>query len=62
MIALAVVHKYQLLTNFSHLDSSSFSVHGQYLTNNLIPSKQEEDSPSESAPITITKGYSRDSF
>ena len=48
------------ITNFSHLDSSSFSVHGKYLTNNLIPSKQEEDSPSEPAPITITKGYSRD--
>jgi transposase len=60
MIALAVVKKYQLLTNFSHLDSSSFSVHGQYLTNNLIPSIQEKDSPSPPAPITITKGYSRD--
>ena len=43
MIALAVVQKYQLLTNFSHLDSSSFSVHGKYLTNNLISSKQEEE-------------------
>lgn len=60
MIALAVVQNYQLLTNFSHLDSSSFSVHGQYLTNKLIPSKQEEEPPSEPAPITITKGYSRD--
>jgi transposase len=59
MIALAVVQKYQLLTNFSHLDSSSFSVHGQYLTNNLIPSKPE-NSTSEPTPITITKGYSRD--
>ncbi len=59
-IALAVVKKYQLLTNFSHLDSSSFSVHGKYLTNNLIPSKPEENPPPEPAPITITKGYSRD--
>ena len=60
MIALSVVQQYQLLTNFSHLDSSSFSVHGQYLTNNLIPSKQEEEKTIEPAPITITKGYSRD--
>ncbi len=60
MIALAVVKKYQLLTNFSHLDSSSFSVHGQYLTNNLIPSIQQEEKTIEPAPITITKGYSRD--
>lgn len=59
-IALSVVQKYQLLTSFSHLDSSSFSVHGQYLTNNLIPSIQKKDSPSPPAPITITKGYSRD--
>lgn len=60
MIALAVVKKYQLLTNFSHLDSSSFSVHGKYLINNLISSKQEEEKSEEPAPITITKGYSRD--
>ncbi len=38
MIALAIVEKYQLSTNFSHLDSSSFSVHGKYLINNLISS------------------------
>ena len=60
MIALAVVQKYQLLTDFSHLDSSSFSLHGKYLTNNLILSKQEEVSTEKPVPITITKGYSRD--
>ncbi len=63
MIALSVVQNYQLLTNFSHLDSSSFSVHGKYLINNLISSKQEEkeeEKSEEPAPITITKGYSRD--
>ena len=59
-IALAVVKKYGLLTKYSHLDSSSFSVHGKYLTNNLIPEKTEESSEVEPAPITITKGYSRD--
>ncbi|MDJ0843883.1 MAG: IS1634 family transposase [Crocosphaera sp.] len=60
MIALSVVQNYQLLTNFSHLDSSSFSVQGKYLINNLISSKQEEEKSEEPAPITITKGYSRD--
>ena len=60
MIALAVVQNYQLLTNFSHLDSSSFSVHGKYLINNLISSQQEEEKSEEPAPITITNGYSRD--
>ncbi len=63
IIALSVVQNYQLLTNFSHLDSSSFSVHGKYLINNLISSKQEEkeeEKSEEPAPITITKGYSRD--
>ena len=63
-VALSVVQNYQLLTNFSHLDSSSFSVHGKYLINNLISSKleveQEEEKSEEPAPITITKGYSRD--
>jgi hypothetical protein len=34
-IALAVVKKYQILTNFSHLDSSLFSVQGKYLDKNL---------------------------
>ena len=66
MITLSVVQNYQLLTNFSHLDSSSFSVHGKYLINNLISSKEEEkeeeseEESEEPAPITITKGYSRD--
>ncbi len=60
IIALAVVENYKLLTNFSHLDSSSFSVHGKYLINNLISSKQEKEKSEEPAPITITKGYSRD--
>ena len=64
IIALSVVHNYHLLTNFSHLDSSSFSVHGKYLINNLISSKQdkeqEEEKSEEPVPITITKGYSRD--
>jgi transposase len=59
-IALAVVKTYQILTNFSHLDSSSFSVHGKYLDKNLMTDKKQENGEAEPAPITITKGYSRD--
>jgi transposase len=59
-IALAIVKKYQILTKFSHLDSSSFSVHGKYLDVNSITNKTQEVSDIETAPITITKGYSRD--
>lgn len=61
LIALAVVEKYQILTNCSHLDSSSFSVHGKYAYNNLITDeKNQENEQLEPVPITITKGYSRD--
>ena len=47
IIGLSVVHNYYLLTNFSHLDSFSFSVHGKYLINNLISSKQDKEQEEE---------------
>ena len=59
-IALAVVEKYQILTKFSHLDSSSFSVHGKYLDKNFLTDKKLEYGEAEPSPIKITKGYSRD--
>ena len=46
-IALAVVKKYQIFTNFSHLDSSSFSVQGKYLDLNSITNKTQEISEFE---------------
>ncbi len=52
--------KYQILTNFSHLDFYFLSVHGQYLDLNSITDKNSENAELEPAPITITKGYSRD--
>lgn len=58
-IALVIVEKYQILTKVSHLDSSSFSVHGKYLDINSITNKKQEEL-SEPVPIVITKGYSRD--
>ncbi len=61
LIALAAAKKYQINLDFSHLDSSSFSVHGQY--NQALSSGAESPSPEseiEPIPITITHGYSRD--
>ena len=61
LISLAAAKKYQINLDFSHLDSSSFSVHGQY---NQAPSSGAEspspESEVEPIPITITHGYSRD--
>lgn len=61
LIALAVAKKHQIDLKYSHLDSTSFSVHGEY--NRLLPgltiSNQKSDIIQE-IPIKITHGYSRD--
>ncbi len=65
LIALAGVKKYQINLDYSHLDSSSFSVHGKY--KNLLPLlnqpskeiKEQVDNLKE-IPIKITHGYERD--
>ncbi len=61
LIALAAAKKYQINLDFSHLDSSSFAVHGQY--NQALASQSEsqsQESEGEPIPITITHGYSRE--
>ncbi|MDJ0592987.1 MAG: IS1634 family transposase [Pleurocapsa sp. MO_226.B13] len=61
LIALSAVKKYQINLDFSHLDSSSFSVHGQY--NQILSSSLEsqgKELESEPIPIKITYGYSKD--
>ncbi|NES22450.1 MAG: IS1634 family transposase, partial [Symploca sp. SIO3E6] len=60
LIALSVVKKHQISTSFSHLDSSSFSVHGQYLDIKAITDNQQNNVETEPIPIKITHGYSRD--
>ena len=61
LIALAAAKKYQINLEFSHLDSSSFSVHGQYNQALASPKKSHsQESESEPIPITINHGYSRD--
>jgi transposase len=61
LIALSAAKKYKVNLEFSHLDSSSFSVHGQY--NQILSSQSEfqgQESELEPIPISITHGYSRD--
>lgn len=61
LIALSGAKKNNINLDFSHLDSSSFSVHGQY--NQVLSSdleSQKKESEIEPIPITITHGYSRD--
>ena len=59
LITLAAIKKYRINTEYSHLDSSSFALHGKY----LIDENGEESSEGEGdnlQPIRITHGYSRD--
>jgi len=61
LIALSAAKKYKVNLEFSHLDWSSFSVHGQY--NQILSSQSEfqgQESELEPIPISITHGYSRD--
>lgn len=65
LIALAAAKKHQINLEYSHLDSSSFSVHGEY--KEVLPLlKESSEAASKKAdvvkeiPIKITHGYSRD--
>ena len=57
-IGLEVIKKYQISTKYSHLDSTSFHLHGQY--NNRENKDTKEIEVNRENPIVITKGYSRD--
>ncbi len=69
-VALNVIKKFDISLLFSHLDSTSFHLHGKYTCNlpNLIISNQEQNDTnqseavevSEPQAINITYGYSRD--
>jgi len=59
LIALGVVKKYKIQTDYSHLDSSSFSLHGEYPLVESIDNLEEFNRKSP-VPIHITHGYSRD--
>jgi transposase len=59
IIGLEVIKKYGISTKYSHLDSSSFHLHGQYKNQNNEREGKELEVSSE-IPIFITHGYSRD--
>ena len=56
-IALLVIKKFQIETKYSHLDSTSFHLDGEY-KNEIV--KEENEEIIKERPILITKGYSRD--
>ncbi|MDF5721503.1 MAG: IS1634 family transposase [Rhizonema sp. PD37] len=58
IIALEVVKKYGICTKYSHLDSTSLHLHGEY--NNRLEQQEKELEITRESPILITQGYSRD--
>ena len=59
LLTLNAVEKYKIKTNFSHLDSSSMALQGEYKRKEKIAIEGNENLEKE-VPITITYGYSRD--
>lgn len=58
IIALEVVRKFGIKTKYSHLDSSSLHLHGEY--KNCLNNEDKEQGINKENPINITQGYSRD--
>lgn len=56
-IVLSVITKFQIDIKYSHLDATSFHLHGDY---NNEESKAKSSEVTKERPIIITKGYSRD--
>ena len=60
-IVISTIKKFEIQINDSHLDSSSFHLHGQYNDSQLVIDKNpEEESNQTQQKIVITRGYSRD--
>jgi len=72
LVALGAANKFGVATNITHLDSTSFHVHGKYeknlpqvsfITGEFLPNNQKWEAVEETFapnPIEITYGYSRD--
>ena len=56
-IVLSVIKKFQIDIKYSHLDATSFHLHGEYKNEE---NKDKSSEISRERPIIITKGYSRD--
>jgi len=60
IIGLEVIKKYRISTKYSHLDSTSFHLHGQYNNQKKDETEEERLEVNRENPIFITEGYSRD--
>ena len=58
IIVLEVIRRYQISTKYSHLDSTSLHLHGEY--NSRLDREEKELEVIKENPIIITQGYSRD--
>ena len=56
-IVLLVIKKFKIETKYSHLDSTSFHVDGEYKSKEI---QEENEEIIKERPILITRGYSRD--
>lgn len=56
-IGLSVINKFKIDTKYSHLDATSFHLHGEYKRED---NQEKESEITRERPIIITKGYSRD--
>jgi transposase len=56
-IVLSVIKKFKIDTKYSHLDATSFHLHGEYKSE---MNQEKEEEITKERPIFITKGYSRD--
>ncbi|MGI8499933.1 MAG: IS1634 family transposase [Hassallia sp.] len=56
-IGLSVIKKFKIDTKYSHLDATSFHLHGEYKRED---NQEKESEITKERPIIITKGYSRD--
>ncbi|AVH62575.1 IS1634 family transposase [Nostoc sp. 'Peltigera membranacea cyanobiont' N6] len=56
-IVLSVINKFKIETKYSHLDATSFHLHGEYTREK---EQEKEAEIIKEKPIIITKGYSRD--
>ena len=60
IIGLEVIRKYEISTKYSHLDSTSFHLHGQYNNRDNHETSEQRLEVTRENPIFITEGYSRD--
>jgi len=59
LLALNAVEKYQIKTDYSHLDATSISLQGEYKRKEKMAVEGDKNLEKE-VPINITYGYSRD--